>query len=203
MFKCARKLAGPTVGLIILLAAPSAHATSFTLADYDVTLREVDPGLKLWEYELLSPGYAFDLSSVGQKRTVPLFRVGTNETAFNLDDIVPYDIDVNFAFSRPEPGFGGSSAGITGAFWLGDAFGYVVWDNPLRLAFGNNGLLGISLSHALFDLPGTADVNATFELLRAEAASPTSVPEPATLTLLAFGLGAAAAARRRRIRHTS
>jgi hypothetical protein len=187
-------------GLLVLVSTQAAHAISFKLEDYDVTLRQSDPGLVLWERDLLEDPYEFDLSAVGETETVSLFRVGTKETALNFDDLIPRSIDVEFSFTAPPPAFGGNAAGITGAFWWGDSFGYVLWNNPLVLAFGNYGLLGITLSNATFDLPGSASVFATFELLRADGnGSPTPTPEPSAALLLLIGLGIFLVSRRRAI----
>lgn len=182
--------------VIALATAKPAYATSFVLEDYNVTLRQADPGLVLWKQELLGDPYTFDLSVEGQKQTVSLFSVGTKETALNVDDLKPYGIDVDFSFSAPPPAFGGNTDGITGAAWLGQSFGYVIWDNPLLLEFGSYGLLGITLSNVTFGLPGASTVYATFQLVRADAGS-TAVPEPSGGLLTLVGLAAVAAFRRR------
>ena len=41
------------------------------------------------------------------------------------------------------------------------SFGYVVWNNPAVLSFGNGGLLSVSLSNAVFGLPGSTAISAT------------------------------------------
>jgi PEP-CTERM motif len=80
----------------------------------------------------------------------------------------------------------------------GQNFGYVLWENPLTLAFGQTGLLGITLTNATFGMPGSADIGATFKLLRADTATVVrSVPEPSAAMLLCVGVVAVLLCRRR------
>jgi hypothetical protein len=148
----------------------------------------------LWEKDLLPEPSTFDLNGIGDSHSTTLFKVGTKETALNLDDLVPYSIAVTFNFSSPAL-FGGNMYGITGAAWLGRSFGYVLWDNPLLLAFGNGGLLQVTLSNAVFGLPGAAEISANFVLTNGHSVP---VPEPASALLIGLGLAAGATALRRR-----
>lgn len=185
------------IGLVLLCVVP-AHASSFTLESYTVSVHGADPGLVVWEKDLLVDPFNFPtsaLNNVGDTYTTTLFRIGTNEKTLNLDDLVPYGIDVNFSFSSPPPTFGGDAVGITGAGWLKNAFGYVVWDNPLVLQFGTTGLLAISLTNATFGLPGYADISASFKLVQADKGITT--PEPSSLLLVGMGLFATAFMARR------
>jgi hypothetical protein len=193
-----RLLVAVFAGFTLLAAAP-AKATTFTLDDYDVTLRAVDPGLVLWEKDILAPPTSFDLNNTGDSFSAALFQIGTNEKALNFDDVGQYPIEVNFSFSSPPPGFGGGADGITGAAWFGTSFGYALFDSPLVLSFGSTGLLGITLSNVVFGLPGSAVVNATFSLVRQDVRS---TPEPATPLLMGLGAaGTAVQAFRRRRKH--
>jgi hypothetical protein len=192
------KLLAAFVVAFLLVAAP-AHAALFTLASYSVDVRTEDPGLVLFEKTLYSNPLSFALNNVGESVTFALFEIGTKETALNLDDLIPYKIEVDFNFSSPAPGFGGEANGLTGAGWLLDSFGYVAWDNPFELKFGNYGLLGITMENAKFDLPGSTKIDATFTLLRADGGQPTTVvPEPTSALLLGLGVVAVSVVRRRR-----
>lgn len=191
------KLIGSFVVALLLVASP-AHAALFTLDQYSVSVHTTDPGLVLFENDLLTTPTSFYLDNVGQSKTLTLFNVGTTEAALNVDDLIPYNIEVDFNFTDPSPTFGGSTNGITGAGWFLRSFGYVAWDNPLVLAFGNYGLLGVSLENATFGLPGSTKIDAKFTLLRADGSGPTSVPEPSSAILFGVGAVAMGAIRRRR-----
>ena len=104
-------------------------------------------------------------------------------TAFNLDDLKPYPIAVDLAFSSPSL-VGGSMGGVTGA--LGP--GYVLWDNPLLLNFGTNGVLSVSLTNAIFGLPGSVPIYAQFTLVSpGTGGGAVGVPEPASALLVGLG----------------
>jgi hypothetical protein len=191
------KFFGAFVVAFLLVATP-AHAALFTLESYSVDLRTEDPGLVLYENNLYSDLLEFTLNIVGESKTFKLFEIGTNETALNLDDLIPYEINVDFNFSTPT-GFEGEANGITGAGWFLGSFGYVAWDNPFNLEFGNYGLLGITLENDTFGLPGSTKIDATFTLLRDDGGvPPTTVPEPTSALLLGIGVLGMSAVRRRR-----
>lgn len=197
--KLMTKLLGSFVVAMLFVAAP-ARAATFTLDSYTVKAHTTDPGLVLYANNLIDLAglkvLSFDLSAVGQSETFELFTLGTKENALNGDDLIPYDIEVDFDFTEPLPGFGGEANGITGAGWFLSNFGYVAWDNPAVLAFGSYGLLGVTLENATFGLPGSTKIDATFTLLRADR--PTAVPEPSSAMLFGFGALAMGAIRRRR-----
>jgi hypothetical protein len=178
-----KKLVLFATSLFAITLASTANASVFTLNDYTVTYQTSDPGLVLWESDILASGSTFTLDSVGDAFTASLFTIGTNELALNLDDLAPKDINVAFQFTAPPPAFGGATNGISGAFWLGTGVGYVLWESPLLLSFGTTGVLAITLSNALFTLPGAAEIYARFELVRADIGT----PEPAAIVFMIMG----------------
>jgi hypothetical protein len=182
--------------LLCVVASRSVEASTFTLSSVSIDLRDIDPGLVLAHSNPWTGN--IELNGVGASVTKELFKIGTKEEALNLDDLVPFGINVGLGFSQPSL-FSGSVAGITGAAWLGKSFGYVAWDDPIQLAFGPSGagLLQIALTNVTFGLPGYSSVFATFTLQRD---APTSVPEPGTLALLGIGAAVAAVRRRRQLR---
>jgi hypothetical protein len=188
------KFVGAFVVALLLVAAP-AYATSFTLNSYDVSVHTNDPGLVLFEVPKLGLPQIFELNTVGQWVSFTLFTLGTNEKALNADDLVPYDISVDFNFT--DPTFGGAATGFTGAGWFFGSFGYVEWNNPRILDFGNYGQLAISLENATFPLGGSTDIDVKFTLLRADGGT-ARVPEPSSALLFGVGALAMGAIRRRR-----
>jgi hypothetical protein len=191
-----KKLVALSCFLVAFAAARPVQASTFTLGSVDVALRDFDPGLVLGASNLFAGDIV--LNGVGASQIVNLFTISTTENALNLDDVVPFDIKVGLNFSQPA--IGGAIGGITGAAWLLKSFGYVTWDDPIQLAFGADGagLLQIALANAAFGLPGSANVKATFTLLRDSYTVPShSTPEPGTLVLLAAGAGAMLFRRRR------
>jgi hypothetical protein len=177
--------------LVVLLGALAtpAEATSFKLQSYTTAVRSSGLGLNVWTKNLFNYEEIV-LETAGQEVTRKLFELGTNEGSVDWDDWIPYAIGVGFNFTKPET-FGGKAIGVTGAINVGYQLGYVLWDNPLRLAFGTNGLLDIVLSAGHFNVPGSTIVSATFKLVRPDSNGPVSVPEPGILLLMTMGIAVA------------
>ncbi|WP_008314374.1 PEP-CTERM sorting domain-containing protein [Leptolyngbya sp. PCC 6406] len=196
-------LATCTAGAAVLVMGTVAEATTFKLDSYNVNLNDQDPGLVLdWAPILGTPATA-DLE-VGESTSTKLFTLWTDETAVNLDDLASKPISVDFTFSLPKV-FGGTVGGETKGFR--SLFGViqggqVIWDGPSVFAFGNGGLLEVTLSDTIFNkgLFGLnegekhgAKIHATFKLVSDHV----DVPEPtALLGLGLLGLGMLAQRRR-------
>lgn len=188
-------VAGLALGISVLGITSSAQAsTFFKLDSFNVNLNSTDPGLVLhWDSVLDT----LDLGTfeVGESKTVDLFKIWTDETTINRDDLAEKPIAVDFQFALPEM-FGGTVEGDTfgkrGFFGILQT-GKVEWGSPSILTFGNGGELEVSLSDEIFNFglfgttPGAehgATVEATFTLNKE------SVPEPSGLIGLGLlGLG--------------
>ena len=193
----------------ILLAAAPAHAALFTLSSVNVNYNQ--SGLALnWSSPITNSNpLSFSLATVGETYEAALFQIGTNQNSLNVQSVIPQEISVALNFTAPPPGFAGTGNGLTGAGWFFGNFGYVVWNNPAVLSFGNGGLLGVSLSNVTFGMPGSATVSATFKLLQASSPitpgsqPPVGVPEPSSALMLILGSGVLAMVPIRRRRQRS
>ncbi|QDT73363.1 PEP-CTERM sorting domain-containing protein [Lacipirellula limnantheis] len=207
-----RNRVGAVVALLTAVCLSASPAESFAsiqfeLDSFSVSTHSAGPGLLInTDSSVISPTLESFSLDVGQSVTGDLFRIWTDEAAWNLDDASPQNASVSFNFSQPAPTFGGGVSGETyGATIFFASGGVLDWNNgPFILSFGPNGdgKLQVTLSDEVFN-PGPgftfrsgrdygATVEATFTLLQAPA-----VPEPATL-LLWGGLGLAGVAAGRR-----
>lgn len=205
-----------TAGLAF--AASQAHAITFA-GDYDVTYQSADPGLVVAIDPItpLANGLNFDLDFAGDWTLVPLFKLYTDETSVSADDTVAKPFAVDFSFTAPSGTAPGGVSGETDGFAA--FFGAVQWgqltfyDNQQTFAFGNGGLLQVTLftfsPFALDPFGGAFNgglgglsegdehgvyVKAKFELLQES----TAVPEPTAWALMIGGFGLAGAVFRRR-----
>lgn len=167
--------------------AAGAHALTFTLESYGVTLNTQDPGLVLyWQDNPVARDqpYRFDLE-VGQSVVIPLFTLETLETYVNADDVLPKEILVAFDFSMPEV-----SADVDGwsrGRWLHQD-GVIRWNGPVGFRFGDTGMFTVAIEDVhLRGIPGSELVNARFTYVH-EGSARAQVPESATVLLLGMGL---------------
>ncbi|WP_146188837.1 VPLPA-CTERM sorting domain-containing protein [Albidovulum aquaemixtae] len=140
--------------------------------------------------------------TVGQSVTFDLFDIWTNDPLINGSDTTPQSIFVDFDIGR-SGGVGALNGTTQGNTAFIFQYGSVNWQAPLMLAFGNGGLMQISLSNEIFNFgvfglsagqANGATVQATATLIAAP------VPLPAAGLGLLAGLGGLALVRRRRMR---
>ncbi len=178
------------VGVAVVPSTARA-SIQFELDSFAVTTHSAGDGLLIkTDSSVISPTLQSFSLDVGQSVTGDLFRIWTDEAAWNLDDASPQNASVSFSFGLPAPDFGGN---VSGQSYGGTIFfasgGVLDWNSgPFILSFGPNGdgKLQVALSDEVFNAgpflsftPGEAygaTVEATFTLLQVPA-----VPEPATL----------------------
>jgi len=190
--------------------ATAANATNF-IGTFDVTANQdgsQNGGLVINTNPDNGPingatGFSLD---EGQTFTVAnLFTIYSPEGSVEGDDLHPKQITVDFDFSQPLPGFGDQLTGSTGAFVGLFSGGYVNWNSPVLMNFGNGGVLRVSLGDETFNNSFFTDLNqgpnhgaavtARFKLVHD---SLPGVPEPATWALMIGGFGMSGAMLRRR-----
>lgn len=186
-----------------------AYATTFT-GTQTPTVNSNDPGLQI-NTQSINSNLNFTLNTVGQTASANLFKIYTNETAVNFDDLFGKPISVAFNFTSPA--FGGVLDGSTfGQSFLGIfEKGVVKWNNGGTgiFNFGNGGQLQVKLNDTVFNsgafgldegIKHGGIVKADFKLLSLTSAA----PEPATWAFMIVGFGAAGySLRRRRVSYGS
>ena len=205
-----RKIAMTMAATLALAAglATSANATNFVGADtvsaYPYGGPNSNGGLNILIND--PTDLAFSLTNVGDSTGyLNLFRIYTDETSLQGDDMTDRPITLSFNFSAPAPGssggFGGETDGVT--FWGLASWGTLNWNNTTTLLnFASGYQLRVDLEEASETFNGGAftnfhpgiqngaDVKANFTL--------TAVPEPATWGMMIMGFGLAGAVMRRR-----
>jgi hypothetical protein len=178
-----------------------------------VTANAADPGLLVNVLNVVP--FSFSLTDVGSTASISsLFTLWTPEADVGSDDKIARTISVGFDLT---PGVTGTATGTTigqTSGWFGAVQnGRLSWNqNEFQLAFGDGGLLGVSLTGGIFNtglfglghLPGEGlEVGATFRLISPSTPirAPDAIaaaPEPATWATMLLGFGAIGYSLRRR-----
>lgn len=200
----------------LALGASQAQATQF-VGSWSLEYLNADPGLVL-QVQPINPTFNFALSpddpNTAQNeelKTLSLFKLYTNETSVNADDLIASPIKLTFNFSAPTPNTVDPITGVTSGY--SEFFGYIqggklTWANNgvTQLHFGNGltGLMTIKVNGGEYNEGGfwstdegiseALTVKAKFDWDR----DATAVPEPATWALMLGGFGLAGTALRRR-----
>jgi hypothetical protein len=194
---------------LLALPVPAQSATTFEGTFVVTSDAEFDPALVIQTDPTLntqSAPFSFSLN-VGESFTDwDLFRIWTEESAVNPDDLVEKNLSVAFSFTEPPPPFGGTVGGTTeaeclcfsifGKFIVLAGQGELEFDDSILVAFGpiGDGILEINLYDTTFNagIGGLfggpehgSDVKAKFTLVQ-DATHP--IPLPAALPLFATGL---------------
>ncbi|MGH7304621.1 MAG: hypothetical protein ACRELZ_15110 [Candidatus Rokuibacteriota bacterium] len=189
-------------GLCVTALATPASAVSFTMSSAELSLRNVDPGLVL--YNSLVGGalpWTFTLNNIGDTATRDVFVIGTHESSVTLfEDTKSYPATASFKFSSP-PGVSSDATGTSdGRLGWHDDIGLVSWDDSAYVDFGAYGALAISLADVSFGTPGEAVDAVTVRLVRGGAIA---VSAPSTLVLLACGIAGILAGKALRSRRSA
>ena len=195
----------------LVLAASQAQATVFAGNWQLTTYDNSDPGLVLGVQNLSPSAFSVDLG-VTDPQSIKLFKLYTDETSVNADDLVASPISLTFTFTAPTPNngpivVGGNTQGYATFFGLVQG-GKLTWANngQAQLTYGGNntGLMTLGVNGGVFNegIGGLTEgnnkkaltVKATFDWDH----DPSAVPEPATWAMMIGGFGMAGAAIRRR-----
>jgi hypothetical protein len=197
-------LAAAALALALVPGAASALSFNGTFGVSGSALS--DPGLKVKTHPE-NGNLAFDLDD-GESTSMKLFRIWADESDVSGNDTTPHDLDVSFSLNGANGPATGSVNGHTvwGGFLnlVNVQWGSLSFGGPIDLDVGT-GILSICLNgleHFNKGLYGLktgkehgGDVYAKFSY---EENSPSPVPLPAGLGLMAAGMGALGVAARRR-----
>jgi len=92
----------PVMAIVVavLLFAGFVHAETFTLNGYDITANNSDPGLVVQTRAVQLTPTSWNLN-IGESVTFDLFKIWTDETTVNPDDLLAKPISVAFTWTDP------------------------------------------------------------------------------------------------------
>ena len=158
-----------------------AAAVSYQISSVSVAVNNSSSGLKLFADTSVLHTSVFTLDD-GDSVELAAFRVGTNESSVDLDDLLPKMVKATFSFSGPatvDAEVKGVSFGVDLLF--GKEFGVIAFGPP-DVVTSSLSTFSVGVQSAAFPVPGSAVVKVKVKQL---ASRP--VPEPASITLLVSG----------------
>lgn len=197
MFRLFRGLLSCAWFVMLAPLTADAAAVNYRIGAVDVDVNDNGSGLQLFTDTSVLNTSVFTLND-GESAELAAFRIGTNESSVDLDDLAPKMARATFFFSSPatvDASINGISFGIDLLIREG---GVVLFGLPDVVTTSVSTFL-VGLDEVKFGVPGSAIVKVTVKQL--ESRQP--VPEPASVALFVSGGALVMGALRRRRQGTA